>query len=325
MKTEVKKVIPLATLVIILISLSPMAYASTLTVNLNPKTGLAKVDSVSTTKIVFTYPANSTISNYLRNVNSSLSLSGSFDGSAPGTRELQGSFDNWDRHITVSNMSVAVDYSAKGNTTVLVVNKMTKVSATVSGVFSVVNGSVTADLGWRAFVIGGAMNLPLDGQNVDVNLAGPAMENSLGSHGDAAAWLLGAFGRGAFWNRPTLNFSALSSPLSTWTKNYDAATNTTTFSKTISGQDTFSVKATYNGQTYSLTAVSDPSGVVSVQGYANASGDSLVMAPAPESTPIGVLAAVVVIGLLAIAGGYFALRSRTRAKTSNSPSTTLPV
>ena len=322
MKTEAKTIIPLATIAILLFSVSPLASASTLTVDLNPKTGVAQVQSVSTTKIIFTYPSDSAVSKYLRNVSSSFSFSGSFDGTSEGARELQGNFDGWDHRISVSNMSVAVDYTAKGNSTALVINKSTDVNATVSGVFQVVNGTVTANLGWRAFIVRGALTLPLDGHNIDVNLAGDAVEDSLGAHADGAAWLLNAFGGGSFWNRPTLNFSALSTPLSTWTKNYDSATNTTTFSKTISGQDTYTVSADLNGQEYSLSSVSDPSGVVTVQGYANASGDSLVMAQAPASASSSLMAVAVVAGLVVVAAGYLLLRSRARTKVTPSPSST---
>ena len=325
MNTQAKKTIPLATIAIALFVVSPLTYASTLTVNLNPKTGVATLDSVSTTKIVFTYPADSAISNYLRNVSATFSLSGKFDGSSSGAHELQSSFDELDHHTSVSNISVAVSYSAKGNATALVVNIATKVNATVSGAFSVVNGTVKANLGWRAFVVRGAMDLSLEGHNMDVNLAGSAMEDSLmGSHADAATWLTSSFGGGNFWNRSTLNFSQLNAPLETWTKNYNSATNTTTFSKTISGQNTFSVQANFNGQKYSLSEVTDPSGVINVQGYANASGDSLVMAPAPASISNGVIAVVVVVGLLALAGGYLAIRARSRTKATTTTSTTLP-
>ncbi len=325
MKTEFKKIIPFAALAVMLFAISPLASASTLTVNLNPKTQTATLDSVSTTKLVFTYPANSTISSNLRDVNSSFSLSGKFDSTSPGAQAFQGTFDEWDHHVSVSNISVAVSFSAKGNTTALVVNKVTQVNATVLGAFSVVNGSVAANLGWRAFVVRGAMNLPFEGHDVDINLAGPAMEDSLGSHPFAAGWLMSSFGSGSFWNRPTLNFSQLNTPLSTWTKNYDSATNTTTFSKTISGQNTFSIQADFNGQKYSLTEISDPSGVVNVQGYANASGDSLVIASEPASASSSVLAVVAVGALLAIAVGYFAIRTRSRGKVTTASSTTVPV
>jgi len=323
MKTEMKRIIPLVALAALLVSLSPIASASTLTVNLNPTIGAAQVNSVSSSKIVFTYPANSTISSYLKNINSSLDLKGSFDGSSSGTLELQSTFDNWNHHIQVSNMSVAVDYSAKGNATTLVIDKVTNVTAAVSGVFSVVNGTVTANLGWRAFVITGAMNLPFNGHDYDINLAGAAMMNSLGSRATASAWLFNQFGGGSFWNRPTLNFSELNTPLSTWTKNYDASTNTTTFSKTISGQNTFSFTATYNGQTYSLSSTSDPSGVIEVKGYANASGDSLVIAQAPASSATDLVAAGAAFVVVAAAVGYLAYRSR--AKGISTTPTTAPV
>ncbi len=315
MKRQATRIVPLTALAILLISLAPMASASTLTVSLNPKTGLAKVDSVSTTKIVFTYPAGSGISSYLKNVSSSEKLNGSFAGDATGTQELQGSFDDEDSHVSVKNMSVAVDYTAKGNATALVVDKMTNVTAWVSGVFSVVNGTVKADLRWRSFVVRGAMDLALGDRSMDINLVGSTMQDSLASRTVAAGMMLSMFGGGAMWNRPTLNFSALNSPLSTWTKNYDAGTNTTTFSKTISGQSTFSASIDYNGQKYSLSSTSDPSGSVSVLGYANASGDSLVIVPAPASIAIDYLAAAAVVVVLAIAAGYFLLRSRAKAKS----------
>ena len=180
---------------ILLFAVSPLADASTLTVNLNPNTGVATLDSASSTKIVFTYPANSSVSNYLSNVNSTLNLSGKFDGSFSGVRQLQDSFNEWNQHLSVSNISVAVNFSAIGNTTALVVNKVTQLNATVSGAFTVVNGTATANLGWRAFIVRDAMNLPLEGHNVDINLAGPAMEESImGSHASAAEWLVSSFG-----------------------------------------------------------------------------------------------------------------------------------
>jgi hypothetical protein len=312
---KANRILPLATLAILLIAVSPIAYASTLTVNLNPKTGLAKVDSVSTTHIVFTYPDNSTISKYLRTVSSSFSLSGNFAGTSQGAQELQGSFDDWDNHVSVSNMSVAVGYTVKGGATSLTIDKTTAVNATVSGVFRVVNNTVVADLGWRSFIIRGAMDLPLEGRMVDVNLAGSAMEDSLGTQAYAAGWMMGAFGGGSFWNRPTLNFSALNTPLSTWTKNYNAATNTTTFTKTITGESTFTASYDLNGQKYSFSATSDPTGVVAIQGYANASGNSLVIAPAPGSAG-GLLAFGAAIAVLALIGGYIAIKRGIKPKTS---------
>ncbi len=314
-KSRIKRASSLTALVILLVSMAPMVYASTLTVNLNPKTGLAKVEMISTTKIVFAYPAGSPVSTYFKNASSSLDLKGNFNGGTPGTGGLQGSLNEYQSRISVTNMSVAVDYTAQGNSTAYAINKVTDVTAWVSGVFSVINGTVHADLSWRSFVVRGALDLDLEAHSVDINLVGSTVQYSLTSNGTAAGFLLSAFGGGSLWNRPTLNFSALNSPLSTWSKNYDAATNTTTFSKAIPGHSTFTASVDFNGQKYSLSAVSDPSGMVSVQGYANASSDSLVIGRAPSSAATGLLglgAAVVVLGV----AGYLAVRYRRRTAAS---------
>jgi hypothetical protein len=325
MKKAAKRIVPLTAIAILLISMAPLAYASTLTVTLNPHTKLAKVDSVSTTKIVFTYPATSLVAKYLKNISSSLKLSGTYAGGTPGVEELQTSFHDYDDHVSVKNMTVSLDYSAKGNATALVVNKMTHITAWVSGVFSVVNGTVKADLKWRSFLVHGAMNVNLENRPVDINLVGSTMEDSLGSQQIALGFLSNSFGHGDIWSRPTLNFSALNSPLSTWTKNYNSLTNTTTFSKTISGQSTFSATINNNGQKYSLSAVSDPSGEVAVQGYANASGDSITIGPTPAYLSPIVWGAAAVALAAAIAVGYFALRSRAKARNAVSQVNTLTI
>lgn len=326
MKKYAKSVVPLTALAIVLLSIAPMVDASTLTVDLNPTTGLAKVNSISTTKIVFTYPAGSAISNYLENVSSSVKLNSSFAGSSDGALQLQRSFDHDEdaSHITVRNMTVALDYTATGSATSLVINKVTNVSAWVTGVFQVVNGTVVANLRWRSFVVTGAMNLDMEGHDMDVNTVGSTVQSELASRLIASAFLMNSFGDRGIWNQPTLNFSALSTPLSTWTKNYDASTNTTTFSKTISGTSTLTSSLDVNGQNYSLSVVSDPAGVVAVQGYANAQGDSLVMAPAPAFSA-GYVELGVVVVLLAAAVGYLAYRSRAKQKASVQANTILPV
>lgn len=324
MKKNMKRIVPLTALALVLLSFAPLADASTLTVNLNPTTRIAQVDSVSTTKIVFTYPSGSSVSKYLENVSSSVKLNSSFTGGSSGAMELQGSFDDEDSHVAVRNMTVALDYTAKGNATTLIIDKVTNVTSWVSGVFQVVNGSVVANLRWRSFVVMGAMNLNMEDHTMDINTVGSAVQSSLASQAIAASFLFQSFGDRSVWNRPTLNFSQLNTPLSTWTKNYDSATNTTTFTKTISGTSKFASSLDFNGQNYSLSVISDPTGVVAVQGYANPQGDTLVMAPAPASSA-GFVELGVVIVLLAAVAGYFAYRSRARSKAQARVNTTLPV
>lgn len=324
MEKIAKRIFPLTALVIALLSVAPVVAASTLTVNLNPTTGLAKVDTVSTTRIVFTYPANSSMSEYLRNVSSALKLNSSFTGGSGGAMELQGSFDDEESHIAVKNMSVALDYTSTGNATTLVISKVTDVTAWVSGVFQMVNGSVVANLKWRSFVVQGTMNIDMGDHMTDINMVGSAIQASLASKETALGFMLGSFGDKSVWSQPTLNFTQLDTPLSTWTKNYDSATNTTTFSKTISGTSEFTSSIDDNGQNYSLSATSDPTGVIAVRGYAIPQGDYLVMAPAPASSA-GYMELGAVVVLLAAAAGYFLYRWRAKPKGPLSTNTTLQV
>ncbi|MDG6990008.1 MAG: hypothetical protein JRM99_01150 [Nitrososphaerota archaeon] len=322
MKKTAKSIVPLTALAIVLLSLAPTVVASTLTVNLNPTTRLAKVDSVSTTTIVFTYPAGSSASKYLENVSSSVNLNSTFTGGSSGAMELQNTFDSDESHVSVNNMTVALHYTATGNATELVIDKVTNVTAWVSGVFSVVNGSVVANMRWRSFVVRGAMDLNMGDHMMDINMVGSTVQSSLASSGTAASFLLDYFGGRSIWNQPTLNFTQLDTPLSTWTRNYDAGSNTTTFTKTIAGTSRFASSIDFNGQNYSLTVVSDPTGVVAVQGYASPQGDLLVMTPPPASSAGYVELGAVVV--LAAAAGYFAFRSRSKQKAARQ-NTTLPV
>ena len=117
----------------------------------------------------------------------------------------------------------------------------------MAGLLKVSNGSVTADLGWRSFYVNGALDLDLGDQTVDVNLAQLGDRPRASSEGAGTAMLSGMFAGGGLWTRPTLNFSSLSSELSTWTRSYDPLTNTTTFSKTVAGNSTFSARFSSGG------------------------------------------------------------------------------
>ena len=306
----------LAVLAVLAMSLAPAAYGSTLTVQLNPSTKVAKLNSVSTTDLVLTYPANSTLSDYLNGYNSSSSLSGSFNSSSGAVRSFREGFHDQDgQQVALDNMTVSYSYNAKANSTALVVDKVTDITAYVVGAFNVTNGTVTANLGWKSFYVAGALDLNLGGRTVDVNLVGSSLTQSLTGRGSGVAILTGMFAGGSLWSRATLNFSSLSAPLSTWTRSYDAATNTTTFSKTISGNSTFSANYGSNGQNYSLLMTSDPSASISASGYATASGNSLVFSSPPAY--LDPLVWVVTAGaIFAVAVGALYLARRSRANGS---------
>lgn len=313
----------LAVLSLLLLAATPAAYASTLTVNLNPTTKTAELTSVSSTTIILTYPANSSLSNALKGYHSSSTLSGSFSGGSGAVGILQSRFEDEDSNIRINNMTVSVSTSATANSTALLVDKSTNITASMTGVFSVVNGTVHADLRWKAFSVPGEMALNLQDHSVEVNLVGSAVVDQLSAHPFLAAALVGMFGGDGLWHRPTLNFSSLNTPLSTWTRNYNSLTNTTTFSKTISGESNFHVSADFNGQTYSLSVKSDPSAAVSVEGYAQANGDTLVM----QSTPFylsPILWATGAVLAVIIAGTGILVYRRSRTHPQPQTQTTLP-
>jgi len=300
-----KRILPLVAVVMTLFLLvaMPSVYASTLKVTLDPSTKIADVNSSSTTDLVLTYPAGSALAHFLGNISSSITKSGSFNSSSDGVVTFGSSLEEHDHQIQVQSMNVTYALTAKGNSTAFVLHKQTGITAQVLGAFTVVNGTVKVDMEWKAFAVPGDLTLRLGGTDVDVNLVGSAFGFQLGGQPLALAAVSGLFGGDGLWHTPTLDFTSLNTPLSNWTKGYDPLTNTTTFSKTVNGQSSLNTSASFNGQKYTMTMKSDPSAQVAVQGYAVASGDTLVIQPAPVAmNPVVwlVAGAVVILGAGAI-------------------------
>ena len=327
MKTAYGSVLPIAVLSLLLVSTVPAALASTFTVTLNPDSKVAQVKSMSSTSIILTYPSSSSLSRALDGYNSTKSLSGSFSSSSDPVLLIQGRFDQWDHEVRIQNMSIAFSQKAKANATALVITQETDIRAAVSGVFTIANGTVHANLGWRSFSVPGDMTVNLGDHPVEVNLVGSAMNEQFGTHPFIIGALIGMFGANQIWHRGMLNFSSLNAPLNTWTKSYNSGTNTTTFSKTISGQATLKVQADYDGQEYTLSMVSDPSASIQTLGYASASGDSLVIggSPAP-SLPTGAFeAGAVIVAALAASLLYITIRARSKPSAKQAPTTAASV
>ncbi len=320
-------IIPLTLLSLLLLAAIPSVSASTLTVTINPSTKSAELQSVSATTIVLTYPSGSPLSEELQNFSSSVSYSSSFSGGSGPVLMLQDGFALRDDSAHIQNMSISYSLTAKGNTTALVVHKTTNITAWVSGLFSVENGTVHIDLGWRAFAVPGNMTVNLQGRLVDINLVGSTVASPFFGRPLVYSFLLARFSRYSIWDYATLNFSALDTSLTTWTRHYDSATNTTTFSKTVAGTSTFSASATYNGQDFSLKVTSDPSATIATKGYAVASANSLTVTTSPGTVSVadvGIIA-VVAIATIATMAAYFVKKShanqdgQTPAGTAHAP------
>ena len=295
-----RRLLPLVGLALLLVAVTPSVYASTLKVTLNPITKVADINSSSTSDLVLTYPAGSTLSRFLGNYSSSISESGSFNASSEGVGVFGGSLREHDGNVQVQNMNVTYSLSAKGNATAFVLHKQTDITAQVLGAFTVVNGTVKVDMAWKAFAVPGDLTLKLGDKDMDVNLVGSAFNMQLGDSPLALVAVTGMFGGDGLWHTPTLDFSSLNTPLSNWTRSYDPISNTTTYSKTVTGNSTLNASSSFNGQKYTLSMKSDPSAQVAVQGYAVASGDNLVIQQAPAAmNPVVWMAAGAVVILSA--------------------------
>lgn len=294
----------------------PMASASTVNITLNPTTGEAQVTGISTTTIVFTYPANSSISNFLKGYNYSMQASGNIAKGQGSTDDFQDALRNYTRSISVQNMSASLSTTALANSTTLVITKDTNITAWVTGVFNVTNGKVMANMEWKAFEIKGSFYVPLDGHNFDLNMMGSAVLLPFGGSGFASSFLSNSFGGENLWSQSTINFSSLNTPLTNWTKVYNPSTNTTTFTKNVNTESNYSSSVSINGAKYSLSMAYDPSSKVSVDGYASPSGNSLIIeSPPPSVISTATLALVVIAGVILAASAYVAIRWRARSRS----------
>lgn len=306
-------------LVALLLVSFPIVSASTVNIDLNPSTGIAKVTGISTTTIVFTYPANSAISKFLNGSNYSTQASGNIPGGQVPAMDFQDALRNYTSSVTVQNLSASLSMKSEANTTAMVIIRETNITGYVTGVFNVTNGTVTANLGWKAFAIRGPFVVPLDGHNYDLNTLGSAAMMPMG--GLASSFLSSSFGDRNIWSRSTIDFSSLNTPLTNWTRVYNSVTNTTTFTKTINTLANYSSSFSSNGQSYSLSMTYDPSSTISVSGYASPQGNTLVFGSAPQNYTYPIVA-VAVIAIVALAGFMVVRRrglSMARSATPSGP------
>ncbi len=299
----------------------PTVSASTVNITLNPTTHVAQVVGVSSTKIVFTYPANSLISNGLNGYNYSTSVSGYLPRTASSTDDFENVLRNYTSTISVQNISASLETNAIANSTALVITRNTNLTAWVTGIYNDTNGQLMANLEWKAFTIRGSFIVPMGGHNIDLNMMGSGTMESLGGNSIASAFLSHSFGGDNIWSRSTIDFAALNTPLTNWTRHYDASTNTTTFSKSVNSVANYSASVSVNGQAYSISMVSDPSSTVKVLGYATASGNSVIISTPPPNTFSFELVALVALLFVVILGTTYAIvRRRNNIRPTGSVS-----
>ncbi len=283
----------------------PYAGASTLQVYVGPSLKTAELVANTTAYVVFTYPQSSPLSGALNGFNYSVQLENpSVPPGSPAFEVFQHQLRRGFANITLINMSVYYYVSSHANTTSLVVEKTVVINAWATGVFNKTNSRVEGNFAWKNFWVKGKLEVDFDGRSLDVNTVGSTLLFPLGGVAAFNAAIMGAFGGGALWSASTINFSSLSSPLSSWKRTYNPMANTTVFSKTVGSNIVLSDQVSINGQRYTMSLAYDPSSEIVVPGYAVANGNTVIVEAAPpavvqRNTAIIVSVAVIVIVVVA--------------------------
>ncbi len=314
--TSTKVSIGLVLSLLVLSIAAPLgAEASTMNVTLYPSSNTAQIVAVTQITMALTYPANSPLSTQFSGYSNKVSYSSTVQRAEGAYTAFESDLKDRNGGISVQNMSVSMTMNAVGNGTALVVTKDMSITAWIKGAFAVVNGTVRADMGWRSFAVKGPMYAMMNGHEMDINDVGDSFMAPLGGKSFGMDMVMGAFGGDWLWKAATVNYSSLDSPLSTWTKTYNSAANTTTFSKTINTQFLLSSSVSMNGQNYSMQVTYDPQATITTQGYAQVQGsNSLAIYNAAPGQDYGSWA-IDIAGIVVAAGviwGLIALRRRTK-------------
>ncbi|BBE42135.1 hypothetical protein [Conexivisphaera calida] len=304
-----------------IMALSPVAAnAATVTVTAYPAQNVSNIVINDSVYVIFTYPAGSHISSELNGSNYSLVLSainiprdsGAFMKFQSALQGGQGDDQDQDQgynsSITLLNMSVTESKSLVANSTTMIMSRSTLISAWVSGIFNRTGtGKIVGNFAWKSFRMGDRLDVDFDGEAEDVNFIGSSFFAPIGGK-FMPMYMLMAAPLGQISQIPTINFSAFNEPLSQWTRTYNPSTGITTFTKSASSQTLYNASLTVNGRTYSIRVVSDPSYTINVEGYAVASGNTIIVtSPPPNYTEYAVAAVVVVV---AVAGALIYLRRK---------------
>ncbi|MEM3335221.1 MAG: hypothetical protein QXY47_04220 [Thermoplasmata archaeon] len=308
-----KNAIVLVLVSVFLISLvAPAATGSYLNVTIYPDKGLANIKLNSDASLIFTYPANGTVSKTLNGTSYTKSFSLNFTHPSDWAISfMEGWLKSRYHNISVENMSIIYNVVLNANKTTLVLTKLVTINLWVTGIFNKTKSETKVNMSWRAFEVKGNFKLSYENEDFDLNLMEGPWENM---------WMFQNQFQNQFQNKyeemnnvSTLNYTMFAKSLSTWQRTYNPTTNTTTFyynaSKYLLFNAIWTINYSYlpglNG-TYTLKIVYDPASTITVPGYATASGDTIIISPtAPSNTLPLIIAAVVVLVVVVGALAFF--------------------
>ncbi len=242
----------------------------------------------------------------------------------------------------VVNATLKYQMHAFASATNLTVYRNLTINLKISNITKKVGNNTTIiDMSWRAFGVQGQLMSDFRGQlqmvdpnmglniqsyvntNMDVNQLG-----DFGSFGGMdfgnANFELGSFfedgGFGAHvMDYNTINFRVFAVPLNQWARQYNSATNSTTFYYNASSNYSLNSSMSVNGQNYSIKLKTDPSAAITTNGYAkvNSANELAVSnASAPPAISLGTEAAIGVgiVALIAIALVAVRMRQKSTKK-----------
>ncbi|MGC8585001.1 MAG: hypothetical protein ACP5L4_02615 [Thermoplasmata archaeon] len=271
----------------------PLSHASYLNVTLYPDKKLAYITMNSVAVLLFSYPNDSMISQILNGTSYNISFSLTYNHPSDwAIKFMEGYIKSRYHNITINNMTVRFTLNEFANSTLLTIYKNTTIDLWLTGIFNKTNNGTKADFSWRSFNINGHFYVKDDDQEYDLNDMLSDMNNNILS-------LMMKFIHKT--EVDTINFSALSRPLSQWNKIYNPSTNTTTFYYNASTN----LLLNFTSNDYSLRVIYDPSSTIVTQGYAVATNNSLIIYPNPQNSYMDYI--LIGISVLAVVGIFSAL------------------
>ncbi|MEM4069211.1 MAG: hypothetical protein QXI30_00005, partial [Thermoplasmata archaeon] len=174
-----KNAIVLVLASVFLISLlAPAATGSYLNVTIYPDKGLANIKLNSDASLIFTYPANGTVSKILNGTSYTKSFSLNF--THPSDRHIsfmEGWLKSRYHNISVENMSIIYNVVLNANKTTLVLTKLVTINLWVTGIFNKTKSETKVNMSWRAFEVKGNFKLSYENETFDLNLMEGPWEN----------------------------------------------------------------------------------------------------------------------------------------------------
>lgn len=249
----------------------PLSGASNIHVELNPSANEATISAYINSSVEISANQSSLLGNILSGLfphSSNITIrQTSMSSSNLSFQIINSSIHAMDNNASLKALSMGytktIENTTLGSNAILFVNTSLLLKATVSGIFS----NNTASLKWRSF-----------SSNNSIELNGNDVSNSTfnGTHLTSSRSV------------NTLNFTVFSKSLTNWTRTYDAATNTTTFSLDAGNTVHFQLNGSFPliGSNFSLTYNLDPSYSISSPGYDSATANSIVIGNPPHTNPM---------------------------------------